>query len=81
MPERKQRVQAYTLLGEPFTIAFTLLTLGFHVLLERLCECETLMPNATSLPQNSHFAIMGHLPYLINRQYINRNFLKKQAFF
>lgn len=38
LPERKQRVQAYTLRGEPLTIALTLLTLGFQVLLERLCE-------------------------------------------
>ena len=41
LPERRQRVQAYTLLGAPFTTALTLLTLGFHVLFERLCEWET----------------------------------------
>lgn len=61
LPERKQRVQAYTLRGEPLTIALTLLTLGFHVLLERLCEWETLIPKETSLLQNSHFAIELHL--------------------
>ena len=43
------------------SIALTLLTLGFQVLLERLCEWETLMPKATSLLQNSHFAIELHL--------------------
>ena len=32
---------AYTLRGEPFTIAFTRLMLGFQVLLERLWEWET----------------------------------------
>jgi hypothetical protein len=36
LPERKQRVQAYTLRGEPFTTAFTRFTLGFQVLFERL---------------------------------------------
>lgn len=41
LPERRQRVQAYTLRGEPFTIAFTRLMLGFQVLLERLWEWET----------------------------------------
>jgi len=61
LPERRQRVQAYTLLGVPFTTALTLLTLGFHVLFERLCEWETLMPNATSLPQYSHFAMCLNL--------------------
>jgi len=38
LPERKQRVQACTLLGVPSTIAFTLCTLGLKVLFERLCE-------------------------------------------
>ncbi len=38
------------------TIAFTRFTLGFHILLERLWEWETLMPNVTPLPQISHFA-------------------------
>ena len=57
LPERKQRVQAWTLLGEPFTIALTRFTLGFHVLFERLCEWDTLMPKDTSLPQKSHFAM------------------------
>ena len=38
LPERRQRVQAYTLLGVPLTTALTLLTLGFHVLFDRLCE-------------------------------------------
>ena len=35
-PERRQRVQAYTLLGEPSTTALTRLMLGFQVRLERL---------------------------------------------
>jgi len=62
LPERRQRVQAYTLFGEPFTIALTRFTLGFQVLLERLCEWETLMPKETSLPQKSHFAISSAPP-------------------
>lgn len=41
LPERMQRVQAYTLQGVPLTIALTLLTLGFHVLFDLLCEWET----------------------------------------
>ena len=35
LPERKQRVQAYTRLGVPLTTAFTRLMLGFQVRLER----------------------------------------------
>lgn len=58
-PERRQRVQTYTLLGEPFTTALTRLMFAFHVLLERLCECDTLIPKETFLPQNSHFAMCG----------------------
>ena len=61
LPERRQRVQAYTRLGDPSTIALTRLTLGFHVLLERLWEWETLIPKVTLFPQNSHFAMMRHL--------------------
>jgi hypothetical protein len=57
LPERKHLVQAYTLRGEPSTIALTRLTLGFHVLFERLCECDTLIPKDIDLSQNSHFAI------------------------
>ena len=57
LPVRKQRVQAYTRRGEPSTSALTLLTLGFQVRFERLCECETLMPNERLLLQKSHFAI------------------------
>lgn len=38
LPERMQRVHAYTLQGEPLTTAFTLLMLGFHVLLDLLWE-------------------------------------------
>jgi hypothetical protein len=45
-------------LGDPFTIAFTRMMLGFHVRLERLCEWETWMPKATDLPQKSHFAMV-----------------------
>jgi hypothetical protein len=43
-------------------MALTRLTLGFHVRLERLWEWLTLIPNATSLPQNSHFAIIEAPP-------------------
>ena len=35
-PERRQRVQAYTRLGEPSTIALTRRMLGFQVRLDRL---------------------------------------------
>lgn len=41
LPERKHRVQAYTLFGEPSTIALTRRMLAFQVRLERLCECDT----------------------------------------
>ena len=61
LPERRQRVQALILCGEPLTIAFTRLTFGFHALFERLCEWETLIPNATALPHTSHFAMSLHL--------------------
>lgn len=57
LPERRQRVQALIRFGVPFTTAFTRCTLGFHVLLERLCEWDTLMPKVTPLPQISHFAM------------------------
>ena len=57
LPERRQRVQAYTLVGVPLTIALTCFTLGFHVRLERRWEWETLIPKVTPLPQKSHFAI------------------------
>ena len=57
LPERRQRVQAWTRQGLPSTIAFTFITLGFQVLLVRLWEWDTLIPKATSLPQKSHFAI------------------------
>lgn len=59
LPERRHLEQTYTWQGVPFTIAFTRFTFGFHVLLERLCEWDTLIPNVTPLPQNSHFAIIG----------------------
>ena len=55
--ERRHLVQTYTWRGVPSTIALTRLTLGFHILLERLWEWETLIPKATPLPQISHLAI------------------------
>ena len=61
LPERKQRVQAYTRFGVPLTSAFTRLIFGFQVLLVRLWEWETLMPKDTSFPQISHLAICLHL--------------------
>ena len=80
-PERRHLVQTYTLLGEPLTIALTLLTLGFQVLFERLCEWETLIPKVISFPQYSHFAISEHL--LVNFERINIIIspAKMQAFF
>jgi hypothetical protein len=50
--------------GVPFTIAFTLLTLGFQALFVLLCECETLMPKVTPLPQMSHLAMISAPPNL-----------------
>jgi hypothetical protein len=49
-------------LGDPFTIAFTRLTLGFHVRPERRWEWDTCPPKTTSLPQISHFAIYDAPP-------------------
>jgi hypothetical protein len=60
-PERRHLVHTLMCFGEPLTIAFTRFTLGFQVLLERLCEWDTLMPKETSLPQKSHFAMLQHL--------------------
>ncbi len=61
LPERRQRVQAYTWHGVPLTIAFTRLTFGFQALLDRLWEWETLIPKVTPLPQISHLANLLHL--------------------
>ena len=63
LPLRRQRVQAYTCLGLPSTMALTRFTFGFQVRLERLWEWLTLMPKAISLPQNSHFAICEAPPF------------------
>jgi hypothetical protein len=60
-PERRQRVQVYTRLGEPSTIAFTRRMLAFQQRLERLWEWDTRIPKVTALPQYSHFAIVLHL--------------------
>lgn len=79
LPERRHLVQTYTWRGVPSTIALTRFTLGFHILLDRLWEWETLMPKVTPLPQISHLAISctsnpwenrrtnpdGHSPYNI----------------
>ena len=73
LPERMQRVHAYTLQGEPLTTAFTLLMLGFHVLLDLLCERDTLIPNFTSLPQKSHFAIESTPPLVNGLKYPSVN--------
>lgn len=81
LPERRHLVQTYTLLGEPLTIAFTLLTFGFQVLLERLCEWETLIPNVISFPQYSHFAISEHLLVNFERIDITTYSAKLQVFF
>ena len=74
-------MQTYTLFGEPLTTAFTLLMLGFQVLFDLLCECDTLIPKDISLPQYSHLAICEHLLKNLQRIYINRKFHKMQAFF
>ena len=59
LPERRQRVHAYTWQGLPSTRAFTRRTLAFQVLLERLWEWDTLIPKLTPFPQKSHFAIVA----------------------
>jgi len=54
-------------------MTLTLFTLGFHILLERLWEWDTLMPKDTPLSQISHFA---NLPHLLPRAFgiaANRN--------
>ena len=61
LPERRHLVQTLTWHGDPFTRAFTRLTLGFQVLFDLLWEWETLMPKTTPLPQISHLAILLHL--------------------
>jgi hypothetical protein len=84
LSERKQRVQAYTRRGEPSTIAFTRLTLGFHILLLRLWEWETLIPNVTPLPQISHFAIFCtsfYPEFLSQHSYFIRFSREMQVFF
>ena len=64
LPERRQRVHTLTRFGVPFTIARTLLMLGFQVRLERLCEWLTLIPKDTPFPQISHFAISKTPPMI-----------------
>ena len=59
LPERRQRVHAYTWQGLPSTRAFTRRTLAFQVLLERLWEWDTLIPKLTPFPQKSHLAIVA----------------------
>ena len=92
LPERRQRVQAYTWQGLPSTTAFTRFTLGFQVRLERRWEWDTLIPKTMPLPQKSHFAIFLHLLYigkrsnfapacLTNNDHCNRYREKMQAFF
>ncbi len=60
--ERRHFVHTYICLDVPFTRTFTLLTLGFQVLLDLLWEWETLIPKLTPFPQTSHLAILLHLP-------------------
>jgi uncharacterized protein YhhL (DUF1145 family) len=71
--------------GVPLTIALTRFTFGFHVLLDLLCEWETLIPKVTPFPQISHFAIRLHLPFLLLQKsqqiYFIRNQMKNQGFF
>jgi hypothetical protein len=58
--------------------------LGFHVLFERLCEWDTLMPKDTSLPQKSHFAMCRTSLKILNYimlKYNSRKQNKKQEFF
>jgi len=52
----RQRAQTLTILGEPFTSAFTFRMFGFQALFVFLSECETLCPKETPLLQYSHFA-------------------------
>ena len=57
LPLLRQREQTYTCFTVPLRLAFTLLMLGFQLLLVFLCEWETLQPNVTPFPQTEHFAI------------------------
>ena len=66
----KQLVQMCIFLDVPLTTVLTGLTFAFQVLLDLLWEWLTLMPNATPLPQISHFAIYMHLLLIITKNYI-----------
>ena len=92
LPERKQRVQTLIRRGEPFTIAFTFLTLGFQFLLVRLWEWETVIPKAISLLQISHLAmvctsffvdgsVIKNITDRNSKKYNNTLYDKNQAFF
>ena len=68
----------------PLTTALILLTFGFQVLFDLLCEWLTLIPKVTPLPQISHFAICEHLLFLIalsKQKYFNTYFGIMQVFF
>jgi len=67
-PERRHLVQTLTWRGVPLTRAFTRLTLGFHILLDLLCEWETLIPKVMPLPHISHFAIVAAPPLTGNHR-------------
>jgi len=87
LPLRKQRVQTWTRLGEPSTIAATLFTFGFHIRLLRLCEWLTRIPKETPLLQYEHFAILIFLQidfclmirFTDNAIYDNRRHKKMQG--
>lgn len=51
-------MQTFTRLGDPFTIARTRCTFGFHRRGERRCEWETCMPKNGFFPQMSHTEAM-----------------------
>ena len=64
----KQLVQMCIFLDVPLTTVLTGLTFAFQVLLALLWEWLTLIPNATPLPQISHFAIYMHLLLIITKK-------------
>ncbi len=59
-PERRQRVHTYFLATVPFSITFTLCTLGAHFLFVLLLEWETLFPETTPLWHTSQNLAISH---------------------
>lgn len=63
LPVRRQRVQTYTRLGAPSTIARTRWMLGFQERLVAMWEWLTELPWSAFLPQTSHLYAMYHTSF------------------